>query len=182
MNQNKKYQELAEKHSNIYWLHDQENFEDLAKNASLIYQSLGYSSQQSLEVGQLISEAYQLSDYAELKRINNNIEAEKKYYNQVKDKFLKVETILNIPVSIAQYQVNWWMYFRHRHWPLITLNLFLQHSLPFGLNGFLKGGYLTYYLIQAALAHNKRDKLNCQLKLEKYWELVIKDTRYPFIG
>ncbi len=57
-------QDLGQLQAQIYWLHDAEDFTELASAAATIYLKLGYTQQQAETAGNLISEAYQLADDA----------------------------------------------------------------------------------------------------------------------
>jgi hypothetical protein len=105
---------LGELQAQIYWLHDAEEFAQLALAAATIYMKLGYTQQQAQTAGNLISQAYQLSDDAVLAQKAGDFDKEMQFYHQVKDKLTQVETTLDYQTSIAIHQMKWWMYFRHR--------------------------------------------------------------------
>ncbi|MEJ6485520.1 hypothetical protein N0Y54_30175, partial [Nostoc punctiforme UO1] len=76
---------LGELQAQIYWLHDAEEFAELASAAATIYMKLGYTQQQSETAGNLISQAYQLSDDAVLAQEAGDFDKEIQFYHQVKD-------------------------------------------------------------------------------------------------
>ncbi|UKO96246.1 hypothetical protein [Nostoc sp. UHCC 0870] len=175
---------LGELQAQIYWLHDAEKFTELASAAATIYMKLGYAQQQAETAGNLISEAYQLSDMAVLVQKAGDYDQEISYYYQIKDKFTQVETILGYRTSIAIHQIKWWMYFRHQQKLKILVHLFLQHFKALGFIHLLSAIKLTYCIWEIARVHKLRDTKTTQNNAIRYWEelLKIKPSQYPYIG
>ncbi|WP_375479934.1 hypothetical protein [uncultured Nostoc sp.] len=175
---------LGELQTKIYWLHDAEKFAELAQAATEIYIKLGYDQQKSENVGHLISEAYQLSDDADLSYKAGKIENEIKFYNQVKDKFLEVEAILGLPKSIAEHQIKWWIYFRHKQQFKVIYHLFLQHFKSLGFSYLFIAIQLTYYMLKIGKGHNLRNIEITQKNATKYWLQLLKFNinKYPYLG
>ncbi|MBD2627241.1 hypothetical protein [Trichormus variabilis] len=175
---------LGELQAKIYWLHDAEEFTELALAAAGIYMKLGYSEKQAETAGQLISEAYQLADDADLAYKAGNYHQEIQYYDQVKDKLTEVETILNYQNSIAIHQMQWWLHFRHKQKLQIIQNLFLQHFKAVGFIHLFTAIKLTYFLMEICRVHKQRDMETTRHNAIRYWMelLKIKPSQYPYLG
>ncbi|MBN3871556.1 MAG: hypothetical protein HWQ23_15125 [Nostoc sp. JL33] len=175
---------LGELQAEIYWLHDALKFAELASAAATIYMKLGYTQQQAETAGNLISQAYQLSDDAVLAQKAGDFDKEIQFYHQVKDKLTQVETILDYQTSIAIHQMKWWMYFRHKQKLKILLHLFLQHFKAVGWINLIAAIKLTYFLMEIARVHKSRDTETTKHNAIRYWtELVkIKPPQYPYLG
>ncbi|MEY3869215.1 MAG: hypothetical protein ACRCT1_07340 [Microcoleaceae cyanobacterium] len=175
---------LGELQAQIYWLHDAEEFTELARAAATIYIKLGYSQQQSQIAGKLISEAYQLSDDADLAYKGGDYHREMQFYDQVKDKLSEVEVTLNYQNSIAIHQMQWWRYFRHKQKLEIIRHLFLQQLKAVGIFRVLTAIKLTYFLMEIGRVHKQRDIETTQHNAIKYWEelLKTKPKQYPYLG
>ncbi|OKH39755.1 hypothetical protein NIES2119_05775 [[Phormidium ambiguum] IAM M-71] len=175
---------LGELQAQIYWLHDAEKFTELATAAANIYTKLGYSQQQSVTAGKLISEAYQLADDADRAYQAGDYEQEMQFYYQVKDKLAEVETTLNYQNSIAIHQMQWWRHFRHKQKLQIILHLFLQHLKAVGFIHLFTAIKLTYFLMEIGRVHKQRDLETTKQNAIKYWEelLKIQPQQYPYLG
>ena len=144
---------LGELQAQIYWLHDAEEFAELASAATTIYRKLGYTQQQAETAGKLISEAYQLADDAANAQKVTDSDKEMQFYQQAKNKLTEVETILGYQTSIAIHQIKWWMYFCHKQKLKILLRLFLQHFKEVGLINLVTAIKLTYFLMEIGRVH-----------------------------
>lgn len=175
---------LGELQAQIYWLHDAEEFTELANAAATIYIKLGYSQQQSEIAGKLISEAYQLADDADLAYKAGDSNREMQFYYKVKDKLTEVEITLNYQNSIAIHQMQWWRNFRHKHKLEIIRHLFLQQLKAVGVVHFLTAIKLTYFLMEIGRVHKQRDIETTKYNAIKYWEelLKTKPQQYPYLG
>ena len=175
---------LGELQAKIYWLHDAEDFDELAATVSKIYKSLGHKKERADIAGHLIGEAYQLADHAELASQAGSVLEEIQFYTQAKEKLILAETSLGFTTSIAEHQMKWWMYFRHKKMFLVILHLFLQHLKPLPRTNFLTALRLTYYLLQAGIGHNRRDFEMMKESGTKYWTLLLKTNPQgcPFLG
>jgi hypothetical protein len=175
---------LGHLHAQIYWLHDAEKFAELAAAAAQVYKHLGYDSHIAKIVGRLISEAYQLSDPADLAYKAGDFDSELQFYQQVKDKLVQVETHLGLPESIAEHQMKWWIYFRHKQKFLVILHLFLQHFKSLGWLNLIPAIQVTYYLIQAGKIHKLRDVEMTSQYTTHYWHILLKiqPQQYPYLG
>jgi hypothetical protein len=175
---------LGELQAQIYWLHDAEQFSELAYSASNIYKKLGYCEKQAETAGQLISEAYQLADEADLADRAGNPNREMQFYDEVKNKLTEVETLLGYKISIARHQMQWWRYFRHRQKIPILLHLFLQHFKAVGLMNLVSAIKLTYFLMEIGRVHKQRDLETTKNNARQYWQelLKIKPLQYPYLG
>lgn len=175
---------LGELQAQIYWLHDAEKFAELASAAATIYMKLGYTQQQAEIAGNLISQAYQLSDDAVLAQKAGNFDKEMQFYDQVKYKLTQVETTLVYQTSIAIHQMKWWMYFRHRQKLQVLLHLFLQNFKAVGLINLLTAIKLTYFLMEIGRVHKSRDIQTTKHNAIQYWAelLKIKPPQYPYLG
>ncbi|WP_414753108.1 hypothetical protein [Anabaena sp. CCY 9910] len=175
---------LGELQAQIYWLHDAENFAELASAATTIYLKLGYTQQQAEKSGNLISEAYKLSDEAVFAQKAGDFVKEMQFYHRVKDKFIQVETTLGYQKSIAVHQMKWWMYFRHKRKYHTVIHLFLQNFQALGLIKLITAIKLTFYLMEIGRVHKSRDLETTKNNAIKYWValLKIKPSQYPYIG
>jgi hypothetical protein len=175
---------LGELQAQIYWLHDAEEFAQLASAAATIYMKLGYTQYSAETAGNLISQAYQLADDAVLAQIAGDFDKEMQFYYQAKDKLTQVETTLNYQTSIAIHQMKWWMYFRHKQKFQIIIHLFLQHLKAVGLINLLTAIKLTYFLMEIGRVHKSRDIETTKHNAIKYWTelLKIKPPQYPYLG
>ncbi|MBD2730772.1 hypothetical protein H6G96_31755 [Nostoc sp. FACHB-892] len=175
---------LGELQAQIYWLHDAEEFTELALAAATIYMKLGYTQQQAETAGNLISQAYQLADDAALAQKAGNFDKEMQFYYQAKDKLTQVETTLVYQTSIAIHQIKWWMYFRHKQKLQTIIHLFLQHFKAVGLINLLTAIKLTYFLMEIGRVHKSRDIETTKHNAIKYWTelLKIKPPQYPYLG
>ncbi|MHC0068130.1 hypothetical protein ACWATR_35460 [Nostoc sp. UIC 10890] len=175
---------LGELQAQIYWLHDAEEFTELASAAATIYLKLGYTQQQAETASNLISEAYQLADDAANAQQAGDFDKEMQFYHQVKDKLIEVETTLGYQTSIAIHQMKWWMYFRHRQKLQTIIHLFLQHFQAVGLINFLPALKLTYFLMEIGRVHKSRDIETTKHNAIRYWTelLKIKPPQYPYLG
>jgi hypothetical protein len=175
---------LGELQAQIYWLHDAEEFAQLASAAATIYMKLGYPQQQAETAGNLISQAYQLSDDAVLAQQAGNFDKEMQFYHQVKYKLTQVETTLVYQTSIAIHQMKWWMYFRHKQKLQTIIHLFLQHFKAVGWINLLTAIKLTYCLMEIGRVHKSRDTEITKHNAIRYWTelLKIKPPQYPYLG
>lgn len=175
---------LGQLQTQVYWLHDAEEFNQLAETVAKLYNNLGYEQKQAEIAGDLISKAYKLADEAELARKSGFLDLEIQFYNQAKEKFLQVENTLGLRKSIAEYQINWWMYFRHRNYIKIMLNVFLQHFKLLGFINVFTALQLTYYILQIGNAHNQRNIELSNKNTTQYWILFLKHhpQNCPYIG
>ena len=175
---------LGELQAQIYWLHDAEEFTELANAAADIYTKLGYVQEQSETAGKLISEAYQLADDADLANQAGDYDREMQFYDQVKDKLIAVETILNYQNSIAIHQMQWWLHFRHKQKLQIIIHLFLQHFKAVGFIHLFTAIKLTYYIVEIGRVHKQRDIETTRHNAIKYWVelLETKPSQYPYLG
>lgn len=175
---------LGELQSQIYWLHDAENFSELALAAAQIYQKLGYREEQAQTVGQLISEAYQLADRANLAQEAGNAHQEMQFYNQVNDKLTEVETRLNYSRRMAKHQMEWWRHFRHKRKLQVLRHLFLQNLKAVGFRNIWTALKLTYFLKEIGRVHKQRDWETTKHNAQKYWHelLKTKPLQYPYLG
>jgi hypothetical protein len=173
---------LGRLQARIYWLHDAEKFDELTHTASKIYQLLGHPESLSNRVGSFISEAYRISDDAQIARFSGDSEKELKYYSEVQLQLAEVVKLLNLPIEIAEYQVQWWMLSRHKK-IIAALNYILkQHkNSKLSVLGKVK---LTYYSFQIGLGHNQRKLAKCEKYAIRYWDLLLqsKEAAYPYIG
>ncbi|MGF1937267.1 MAG: hypothetical protein RM347_023270 [Nostoc sp. ChiQUE02] len=175
---------LGELQAQIYWLYDAEKFAELASAASTIYMKLGYTQQQAATAGNLISQAYQLSDDAANAQKAGDFDKEMQFYHQAKDKLTEVETTLVYQTSIAIHQMKWWMYFRHRQKLQVLLHLFLQNFKAVGLINLLTAIKLTYFLMEIGRVHKSRNIETTKHNAIQYWAelLKIKPPQYPYLG
>ena len=171
---------LGRLQAKIYWLHDAEKFDELARTASNLYQLLGHSESLSNQVGDAISEAYQISDEAQIARFSGEPQKELKYYSEVQLQLAKVTQLLNLPVEIAGYQVQWWMLSRHKN-ILAALGYILKQHNNLSI---LDKAKLAYYSFQIGLGHNQRNLAKCEKYAIHYWHLLLqsKEAIYPYIG
>jgi hypothetical protein len=175
---------LGELQAKIYWLHDAEEFAELASAAATIYMKLGYTQQQAETAGNLISQAYQLSDAAVLAQEAGDFDQEMNYYEQLKDKLIAAEHILGYQTSIAIYQMRWWLHCRHKRKLQIIINLFLQNFKALGLINLVTAIKLTYFIKEITRVHKSRDLETTKYNAIKYWTelLSIKTSQYPYLG
>jgi len=175
---------LGELQAEIYWLHDAEKFAELTAVAASIYMKLGYTQQQAQTAGKLISEAYQLSDDADLAYKAGNYNEENLFYDQARDKLIKVEAVLNYQKSIAKHQIKWWIHFRHKQKLQVILHLFLQNFKSIGLTNLLTAIKLTYFLMEIGRVHKRRDLETTKQNATQYWEELLraKPPQYPYLG
>jgi hypothetical protein len=175
---------LGELQAEIYWLHDVEEFAELALAAATIYMKLGYTQQQAKTAGNLISQAYQLADDAANAQKAGSFDKEMQFYYQAKDKLIQVENTLVYQTSIAIHQMKWWMSFRHQQKLQILLHLFLQNFKAVGLINLLTALKLTHFLMEIGRVHKLRDIEITKHNAIKYWDelLKIKPLQYPYLG
>ncbi len=173
---------LGRLQARIYWLHDAEKFDELTNTASKIYQLLGYPESLSNQVGGLISEAYQISDDAQLARLDGDFKKELKYYSEIQLQLGEAVKLLNLPIEIAEYQAQWWMLFRHKKIIAALSYILKQHRhSKLSLLGKVK---LAYYSFQIGLGHNQRNLAKCEKYTIHYWNLLLQSEKavYPYIG
>ncbi len=175
---------LGELQAQIYWLHDAEKFPELAYSAANIYKKLGYCEKQAETAGQLISEAYQLADEADLAAQAGNPHREMQFYDEVKNKLTEVETILGYQTSIALHQMQWWLHFRHKQKLSILLHVFLQHFKVMRLIHLISAIKVTYFLMEILRVHKQRDLETTRHNARQYWQelLKTKPPQYPYLG
>ena len=171
---------LGRLQARIYWLHDAEKFDDLANTASKIYQLLGHPKSLSNQVGSFISKAYQISDDAQIARFSGEPQQELQYYSKVQLQLAEAVKLLNLPIEIAEYQVQWWMLSRHKKIIAAISYILKQHNKL----SILDKVKLSYYSFQIGLGHNQRDLAKCEKYAIQYWHLLLqsKETIYPYIG
>ena len=175
---------LGELQAQIYWLHDAEEFTQLASVAANIYKRLGYSEKQAETAGKLISEAYRLADDADLAYQAGDPNKEMQFYDRVKDKLAEAETTLGYQASIARHQMHWWLHFRHKQKLQILRHLFLQHFKSVGLMNLVTAIKLTYFLMEIGRVHKQRDLETTKQNTIRYWQelLKTKPSQYPYLG
>jgi hypothetical protein len=173
---------LGRLQAKIYWLHDAEKFDELTNTVSKIYQLLGRSESLSHQVGSFISEAYRISDDAQVARFAGDLEQELKCYSEVQLQLAKAVKLLNLPVEIAEYQVRWWMLSRHRMIIAALSYILKQHK--YSKLSVLGKAKLVYYSFQIGLGHNQRNLARCEKYAIHYWGLLLqsKEAVYPYIG
>ena len=171
---------LGRLQARIYWLHDAEKFDELANAASKIYQLLGHPESLSNQVGGFISEAYRISDDAQIARFAGDPKKELKYYSEVQFQLAKAVKPLNLPIEIAEYQVQWWMLSRHKKIIQALSYILKQHNKL----SVLDKAKLSYYSFQIGLGHNQRNLARCEKYAIHYWDLLLqsKEAIYPYIG
>jgi hypothetical protein len=173
---------LGRLQARIYWLHDAEKFDELTNTASQIYQLLGNPESLSNPVGSFISEAYRISDDAQTARFAGDPAKELKHYSEAQLQLAKAVELLNLPAEIAEYQVQWWILFRHRKIIAALSYILKQHELSkLSVLGKVK---LVYYSFQIGLNHNQRNLSRCEKYAIRYWGLLLqsKDAFYPYLG
>lgn len=173
---------LGKLQARIYWLHDAEKFDELTDTASRIYQLLGHPASLSNQVGSFISQAYRISDAAQIARFSGDLEKELKHYSEVQLQLAEAVKLLNLPIDVAASQVQWWMLSRHKKMIAALSYILKQHrSSKLSVLGKIK---LTYYLFQIGLGHNQRDLAKCEKYATYYWNLLLrsKEAVYPYIG
>lgn len=171
---------LGRLQAKIYWLHDAEKFDELTNTASKIYQLLGHPEALSNQVGSFISEAYRISDDAQIARFAGDPQQELKHYSEVQTQLAEAVKLLNLPIETAEYQVQWWMLSRHKKMVTAIGYILKQHN-KLSVLGKAK---LSYYSFQIGLGHNQRDLAKCEKYAIQYWNLLLqsKETVYPYIG
>ncbi|MBE7381007.1 MAG: hypothetical protein F6J95_006320 [Leptolyngbya sp. SIO1E4] len=171
---------LGRLQAKIYWLHDAEKFDELANTASKIYQLLGHSESLSNQVGSFISEAYRISDDAQIARFAGDPQKELKHYSEVQLQLAKAVKLLHLPVETAEYQVQWWMLSRHKKIIAALSYILKQHNQL----SVLAKAKLSYYSFQIGLGHNQRNLAKCEKYSTHYWNLLLqsKEAMYPYIG
>ncbi|MEO1353587.1 MAG: hypothetical protein AAFW84_33335 [Cyanobacteria bacterium J06635_15] len=171
---------LGRLQARIYWLHDAEKFDELASTASKIYQLLGHPESLSDQVGSFISEAYRISDDAQIARFADDPQKELKHYAEVQIQLEEVVKLLNLPIEIAAYQVQWWMLSRHKKIFAAIGYILKQHDQL----SVLAKAKLAYYSFQIGLGHNQRNLAKCEKYAIHYWDLLLqsKEAIYPYIG
>ncbi|MBD1995558.1 hypothetical protein H6G00_02805 [Leptolyngbya sp. FACHB-541] len=173
---------LGRLQARIYWLHDAEEFDELTNTASKIYQLLGYSESLSNQVGRFISEAYRISDDAQIARFAGDPEKELKYYSEVQLQLAEAVKLLNLPIETAEYQVQWWMLSRHKKIIAALSYILKQHK--YSKLSVLGEAKLAYYSFQIGLGHHQRNLARCEKYAIHYWSLLLQSEEpiYPYIG
>ena len=171
---------LGRLQAKIYWLHDAEKFDELANTASKLYQLLDHPESLSDQVGRFISKAYRISDDAQIARFAGDPQQELEHYSEVQIQLTEVTKLLNLPMEIAEYQVQWWMLSRHKKIVAAVGYILKQHNKL----SVLDKTKLSYYSFQIGLGHNQRDLAKCEKYAIQYWILLLqsKETIYPYIG
>lgn len=175
---------LAKLQVEIYWLHDAEDFLELKKSATKLYQLLGYSIEVAESVGEIISECYKIADQAEETGKHNPSE-EKNLYELIGEKLEQVQKRLKYRRNIAQYQERWWYYARHKKNHLILYNLVKQNFISFYPTHLITTCLLTYRTVDIGLNHNRRDKERAIQGAEKFWSIVLNSLstqNYSYLG
>ena len=175
---------LAQYQTDIYWLHDQEDFQGLSDKLSELYQLLGYETEKAALAGKWICEAYKIADEAEAMQKKQNPSKERELYMNAADSLRKAEDTLGYDKSTAVSQALWWMYFRRRNVIKAVFYLFKQQYDSLGKRNLLSSLRITLKLINVGLCHNKRDKKRATEEAEKYWALLldINCNGEPYIG
>ena len=171
---------LGRLQARIYWLHDAEKFDELTNTASKIYQLLGHPESLSNQVGSFISEAYRISDDAQIARFAGDPQKELKHYSEVQLQLAKAVKLLNLPIEIAEYQVQWWRLSRHKK-IIAAISYILKQHNQLSVLGKAK---LSYYSFQIGLGHNQRNLAKCEKYAIHDWKLLLqsKEAIYPCIG
>lgn len=171
---------LGRLQARIYWLHDAEKFDELTHTASKIYQLLGHSESLSNQLGGLISEAYRISDDAQIARFSGDSQQELKHYAKVQLQLEQVVKLLELPLETAAYQVQWWMLSRHKK-IIAAISYILKQHPSLSILAKVK---LSYYSFQIGLGHNRRNLAKCEKYAIYYWNLLLqsKESIYPYIG
>ncbi len=173
-------QDLGRLQASIYWLHDAEQFDELAMAASQIYELLGYSKSLSEQVGGLIAKAYRISDDAQIARFAGDSQKELDQYAAAQLQLSKAAQLLGLPVEIAEYQVQWWRLSRHKKLTA-ALNYLLKQHAQFSR---LERVQLAYFLVQIGLGHDQKRLAKCEQYSVSYWNLLLRSAvdSYPYIG
>lgn len=172
--------DLGRLQASIYWLHDAEQFDELAIAASQIYQLLGHSQLLGDQVGDFIAEAYRISDAAQIARFAGDSQQELEQYAAAQWQLAQAAQLLGLPEEIAEYQVQWWRLSRHKQL-IAALNYLLKQHGQFSQ---LERAKLAYFLVQIGLGHDQKKSDRCEQYSIYYWRLFLKSkvNDYPYIG
>jgi hypothetical protein len=97
---------------------------------------------------------------------------------------LEAETHLGLSESIAEHQMKWWLYFRHKQTLKVGLHLFLQHFKSLGWINLIPAIQVTYDLVKIGKIHKLRDLEMTAHYASHYWSILlkIKPPQYPYLG
>lgn len=165
--------EVALYHSNLFRLHDDENWTDFGKNVVNYIVAIGYKELKAKKAYHSVIKAYQYADMAvKAQEIGDKL-SEKKYYDECLKQFIIAHNILGIEKHSVIYKVKWYEAARHKDIVNVLWNLFMEHYSKMGIIRFRLICYLTYLtFFEAYPAHNSHDWPRLIKILEKYWSSI----------
>jgi hypothetical protein len=176
---------LADRQVAIYWLHDAERFDELADAASDIFAALGHAENAAKAAGRRVSDAYRLSDQAEIARQDSRTPDELACYRNAAEILRKAGSVLGLPAGVALAQANWWHDFRHRKKLAVARHLVMQHSHHISMSGLLLLPSIVTTMLRIGRAHNHRDRAAAVAVAERYWSLMLRayaGRPIPYLG
>lgn len=170
-----KARRLGELHADIWWAHDERAFERLSKNASEMFQLLGFERSKAEEAGKHVSKAYEEYDNAGSADAAGNIAEREFHFVKVLEEQIMVRKILDEDVKTAYYENTWWRHFHYRNYPKIFWPMLRQQMVKYkGWNVFFPFRALMCIVLAGFRGHNIRAKETAEERLSKFWELMLK--------
>lgn len=162
--------EVAIYHSNLFRLHDDEDWGAFGKNVVYYLVAIGYKWKNAEKASHNVIKAYQYADMAVKAQERDSKSSEKRYYRECLKQFIIAHETLGIETYSVVYKVRWYEAARHKDVINVLWNLFMEHYSKMGILRFGLVCYLTYLtFVEAYPAHNSHDWPRLIKVLEKYW-------------
>ena len=166
------YSKLGELHSDIWWQHDKEQFNQLEKTTQAFLTELGFEKSRCVKASKLIKESYQEYDKA-LKTQNFRI---------METKHKQAMITLGFPAKNGENYSTWWIYFSKKNNLKIITSLWRYHWNFFqGFNKILTPFATKLMVLAGLLGHNGRNKKLAIIFLSMYWFFVLLQGKRKFI-
>ena len=170
-----KFVQLANFHTDIWFFHDELDYDRLEKSAQSLFELLGFGRQKARSAAFQVRKAYYSYDLAVEKP-----KIKERFFKNVlisHERALKIIGEKHSKIS-ATFHTLWWKEFyqkRKRGILIIPLFIFLNHAFKFDKLNLIPALSCSKSLILAGLkGHNSRDKTLTKRFLTKYWEKMLK--------
>jgi hypothetical protein len=172
---NEKTINLGKLHADIWWAHDEKEFDRLSHSASRLFQELGFPKKNSNKAGKYVSKAYYYYDKAgKYDKLGDKTKREY-YFKKVLEFQIKVREVLNEKTITAYFENFWWREFHYRKYLKVFPFMLLQQIFKYQKFNLMIPLKCTMNIVRAGVrGHDERNKEMAIKYLSKYWDLLLK--------